>query len=127
LKAIVQRAAARGVQLTVRDSRLIGKAGEKLLKEVFGGAPKSINTKNGWRFIDNFVRGIAQESKIGRVTLTSRIRQQIAKDMDLLQTVGNGVKSIEWHFFPGPSGSGMSPAVRKVLRNAGIKIIEWVF
>jgi hypothetical protein len=55
--------------------------------------------------------------------MSRRIRAQIAKDTELMQTPGSGVTASEWHFFQGKSGKGPTPELEKALTEAGIRIV----
>jgi hypothetical protein len=63
------------------------------------------------------------ESRVGRTALTSRVRSQIAKDLELMSTPGSGVTNIQWHFFRGQTGIGPTAPLREALENAGIDIV----
>ena len=81
-----------------------------------------MSTSFGRRVIDNLTPGrIAQEAKVGRTSLTRRIRNQIAKDVDLLST--GAVEGVEWHFFGSSTGVGPTGPLREALVEAGIDII----
>jgi hypothetical protein len=105
----------------VRANRAIGLKAERFLRNTFGGKPASFLTSQGRRFVDNLVRGVAQESKVGRTALTRRVRQQVRKDAELLST--RRVDAVEWHFSRGTSGIGPTQPLREVLENTGIRII----
>jgi RHS repeat-associated protein len=111
------------VKSGVQENRLAGLAGEDFLKRTYGGGKISLNTSGGWRHIDNFVDGIAMESKVGRTSLSKRIQRQINKDVELMNTPGSGVNAVEWHFSPGKTGVGPSAPLRDALTKAGIKIV----
>jgi hypothetical protein len=82
-----------------------------------------MQTSLGRRVIDNLADGVARESKVGRTSLTSTARRQIAKDAELMNTPGSGVTNVEWHFFPSGTGAGPTAPLRAALENAGIGII----
>ena len=50
--------------------------------------------------IDQFVNGVANESKGEYTTLTSSVKNQIAKDAELIGNVS--IKGSVWHFFRSP-------------------------
>ena len=62
------------------------------------------------------------ESKQGRVCLEKKIRRQIEKDAELLRK--GDVTEVQWHFFPGKSGFGPTPALEAELNRHGIKVIR---
>jgi hypothetical protein len=114
-----------GVLVRVGLNRLAGRAAETWLAKTFGGRAASLATSRGWRHLDNLTAaGVAQEAKTGRTFLTGRVKEQIARDEELLRTSGSGVTAVEWHFFPGLAGSGPSGPLRQALTNAGIGIVE---
>jgi hypothetical protein len=86
------------------------------------------NVGKGGRYIDQFVNGIANESKVGYTTLTKDIQMQIAKDAELLGDDLSGVTEVVWNFFRSPETGkvGASKPLLDALREAGIKtkIIE---
>jgi hypothetical protein len=105
----------------VAANRIAGQAGESFLARPYGGANQvTLQTSMGRRVIDNLAGGIARESKVGRTSLTSTVRGQIAKDAELL---GLGrIDKAEWHFFPGQTGVGPTAPLRPALEKAGIGI-----
>jgi hypothetical protein len=114
-----------GGGLAVAENRAIGLAAEGFLSRLFGGTKAGRMTSQGMRYLDNLTaEGVAQESKVGRTFLTVRIRSQIAKDAELLNTPGSGVTRVEWHFKRGITGIGPSGPLRNALTKAGIHIIE---
>jgi len=80
----------------------IGKKAEKLLEtnsvliKRFGDATtdKTFSSSLGMRYFDVVLGGTAIESKVGRVSLTDRIKSQILKDVEALHS--QRVKSIVW-------------------------------
>lgn len=118
--AKLRTAAKAGVQA----NRIAGQAGEQFLARAYGGAQQVTKaTSRGARVIDNLADGVAMESKVGRTSLTGSVRQQIAKDVELINNRGSGVTSVEWHFFPGKTGTGPTAPLREALHEAGIKIV----
>lgn len=101
-----------GAGLTVQENRAVGLAAEGLLRRIFGGKTTGLQTSLGMRYVDALADGVARESKAGKTYLTSRARSQIAKDVELVNTPGSGVTSVEWHFYPGITGTGPSRALR---------------
>jgi RHS repeat-associated protein len=113
LSAIAER-------LGVQANRIAGKAAETFLRRTYGGGPASLSTSRGWRHLDNLADGVAQESKVGRTALTERVKQQIAKDTELLQS--GAVDKVEWHFFEGKTGKGPTEPLRERLQSCGISV-----
>jgi hypothetical protein len=119
-------AAASGQYKKIGSTSLVG---ENYLKTLGGVSQKYFPTTvgKGGRFIDQFVNGVANESKVGYTTLTKDIRMQIAKDAELLST-DPSVKKVVWNFFRSPETGkvGASKPLLEALKKAGIetKIIE---
>lgn len=91
------------MSLVPTSTRSLGNWGEALLAEVLGHAGASqvhFRTSLGGRYIDRLVDGIAHEAKAGlNVGLTSRIRTQILKDVELI--LQGRIQGAHWHFFQG--------------------------
>jgi RHS repeat-associated protein len=103
-----------------------GEIGENYLKQLGGISQKYFKTEvdDGGRFVDQFVNGIAYESKVGYTSLTKDIRMQIAKDADLLARKDEtGVQKVVWTFFESPvtGKAGASKPLQEALKNAGIE------
>ncbi|MEL6558573.1 MAG: DUF6443 domain-containing protein [Bacteroidota bacterium] len=102
-----------------------GKVGENYLSTLGGQSQKYFATRagNGGRYVDQFVDGVAHESKTGYTTLTKDIRQQIAKDAELLANPNSGVKKVVWNFFESPvtGKAGASKNLLDELKKAGIE------
>ena len=66
----------------------------------------------------------ANESKVGRTSLTPFIKSQIQKDVNLLNNNDN-IKGIVWHFYTSPvTGLGGPTApLMKALQKANISIV----
>ena len=82
----------------------LGKWGETRLAQVLGNAGTkpsgAFTTSLGKRFVDRLVNGVAHEAKAGlNVKLSSSIRKQILKDVDLINSVQ--IRGAHWHFFQG--------------------------
>lgn len=111
-------------KVLVALNRESGKAAEEFLAKTYGGIQQVFkNTSLGGRFIDNLVDGVAREAKVGRTSLTKRVQKQIAKDLELMNTPGSGVTSVEWHFFQGKTGIGPTKQLLKALEEAGITVV----
>jgi|GEM_PF-3372081 len=99
-----------------------GKFGQSYLQTAFGGTPQvSFQTSLGQRVVDVLSQeGVALESKVGYQSLTSAIRSQIAKDVQLVNT--GAVQGAEWHFFVSPITGigGPSAPLAAALNSAGI-------
>jgi RHS repeat-associated protein len=88
------------VQQVLKGIGETGDLGESWLKQFGGVAQKYFNTSQGGRFIDQLIKGMAYEAKVGYVSLTEEISIQVAKDVELLFT--GQVDSVSWVFFPSP-------------------------
>jgi hypothetical protein len=86
---------------------MTGTEGEEELANLVGGKPQQYRkTSLGGRYIDQLSDdNIAHESKVGYTTLTKRIRMQILKDAELINT--GKIAGAHWHFFTsGVTGKG---------------------
>ncbi|MGG1638770.1 RHS repeat domain-containing protein [Paenibacillus sp. NRS-1760] len=107
-----------------------GRAGELYLAKSLGADATQVffKTTQGRRFIDVLHDGIAHESKVGYVSLTSFTEKQILKDAELIK---NGtVDGAIWHFYKsGVTGrGGASQPLLDMLTANGIKyVIEIVY
>jgi hypothetical protein len=82
----------------------LGRWGEARLAQDLGnvGAKPSsaFHTSRGNRFVDRLVGGVAHEAKSGvNVGLTSRVREQILKDSELIAR--GRIQGAHWHFYQG--------------------------
>ena len=79
---------------------------EELARLVVGKSQQYQKTSLGGRYIDQLsADNIAHESKVGYTTLTKRIRTQILKDAELINT--GRIEGAHWHFFTsGVTGKG---------------------
>jgi len=102
-----------------------GQVGEDFLKNTYGGQQQvSKSTTEGRRVIDNLTdSGINQESKVGRTSATSRVKEQVSKDVRLMNDPTSGVKKVEWHFFQSNTGVGPTNPLRNLLEKNNIPII----
>jgi hypothetical protein len=115
------KAAIQSGELVPRATKPLGDWGEARLRNLLGGKgtkPKSpFNTSLGKRYVDRLVDDVAYESKAGKdVQLTSSIRDQIAKDVELIKS--GAIERAEWHFWRGADNS-----VLDALKDAGIKAV----
>ena len=62
-----------------------------------GKSQAYFKTSQGGRYIDQLADGIAHESKVGYVTLNKRVKVQIEKDVELINT--GQIEGAHWHFF----------------------------
>jgi hypothetical protein len=107
---------------SIGRSKLAGQAAEKLLARQYGGAQQvTLKTSFARRVVDNLAEGVAMEAKVGLISLTRRIRSQIAKDVELMNK--GLVDAVQWHFFPGQTGTGPTAPLRQALEEAGIEMI----
>ena len=85
---------------------MTGKDGELELANMFGGKSQAyFKTSNGGRYVDQLADGIAHESKVGYTSLNKRIKTQISKDIELINT--GQIDGAHWHFFTsGVTGKG---------------------
>ena len=73
--------------------------------------------------IDNLTSDyVAQEAKNDSQSLESGIIVQINNYVELMNTPGSGVNSVEWHFYPTANGGPSGPLLNHLLNN-GIKIV----
>ena len=100
-----------------------GRVGEQALKALGGESQVFFRTSQGGRFVDQLVKGIAHESKVGYTTLTKDAARQIAKDVELIG--GRDIQGSVWHFFQSPATGvgGPSGPLRQALENAGIGVV----
>jgi len=88
-------------------------------------SPRTIRTYLGNRRYDNVSRGTAIDEKSGRQSLSQSARDQIEKDIEVMDDPSNAVEMVEWHFLPNRNGeSGPTESLRSALRSAGIRIVE---
>lgn len=81
----------------------------------------SIGVGRDRRVIDNLTEtGVAQESKVGRTSASSRVKRQVEKDVNLRSDKDSPVKSVEWYFFPGRTGSGPTNQLQELLKKNNI-------
>src|SRR5574341_92799 len=86
------------------DSHGLGNYRKTRLQGLFGNlgkAHEAIIVGGHKRVVDYLVGGIAHESKAGYVSLDRNVREQIAKDVELLQS--GQVQAVVWHFWDTPS------------------------
>lgn len=100
-----------------------GKIGEDALKLLGGESQVFFKTSKGARFVDQLVNGIANESKVGKTSLTKDVITQIAKDVELMKT--EKIEGAVWNFFRSPvTGEiGATKPLLQALKDAGIKAV----
>lgn len=101
---------------------MTGKEGEAEFARMFGGESQAyFKTSRGKRFVDQYAKGVAHESKVGYTSLNQRIKTQILKDAELINT--GQITGAHWHFFTsGVTGKGgASQPLLDFLVNNGIK------
>jgi RHS repeat-associated protein len=115
------KAAPSNIQKAVQS----GKEGEFELKQLVGGeSQKHFSTSDGARYVDQFAKGVAHESKVGYTSLTKSIRRQILKDTELIAS--GDIKGAVWHFFKSSvtgKGGASQPLTNFLIEN-GIKIMN---
>jgi RHS repeat-associated protein len=121
LENLVAANAVRAGELVPASTKGLGDWGEARLRNLLGGGgfkPKNaFDTSLGKRYVDRLVDGVAYESKAGyNVKLTSTIRDQIAKDVELVKR--GAFERAEWHFW-----NGAQKSVLDALKDAGIKAV----
>ncbi len=107
---------------TMKKGFSTGKAGEEYLAKLVGGkSQKYFQTSRGGRFIDQFSKGVAHESKVGYTSLSSRVKTQVLKDAELLKN-GQINKSV-WHFYKSSVTGKIGPTkpLKNFLSNNKIK------
>ena len=114
------------IKIAVTEAKAIGWTkfvGESSLKQLGGTSQKFFRTPQGARFIDQFVNGIAHESKVGWTTASARIRVEICKDAYLVNN--SDIEAAAWYFFRSPATGriGGTEQLMELLGKAGIKII----
>lgn len=88
---------------------------------VGGVSQQYFSTPMGARIVDQFSNGIAHESKVGYVSLTKSIKNQILKDRYLVQN--DLIKGSHWHFFKSPKTGKIGPSkpLMEFMQQNGIK------
>jgi hypothetical protein len=112
------------MQSLIQANRASGKAAEQVLHDATGGASQTFNTSLGRRVVDDInplADNIAREAKVGRVSLTPRIEQQVLKDAELLKS--GVIDGVEWQFFPGKTGVGPTKPLEQLLNECGITCV----
>ena len=105
-----------------------GKIGQDYLEKLGGNTGKYnefIQTPFGARFVDGLIDGVAHEAKVGEVSLTVDIKNQIKKDVFIAAQPGSRVKDVVWDFFVSPvtGKGGPSGPLAAALKAANIKVV----
>ncbi len=118
--------AASGASKVVSKAKIgaTGAIGEAALKTMGGQSQAFFRTKSGKaRYVDQLVGDVAHEAKTGYASLTKEIKEQIAKDVELIREgrIGSSV----WHFFESPATlkKGPSGPLLSALQAAGIQVV----
>jgi hypothetical protein len=69
-------------------------------------------------------RGAAVEVKTGRVDARQSVRNQIARDSQLMNGASARARSVLWVFAPGKSGLGPTAGTVNLLNGAGIPWVQ---
>lgn len=108
-------------------NKAIGDAAADAIASQYPGALREVTLQaaRGTRRLDVLTpQGLAIESKVGRTSLTKATRQQIQRDVELMNDPLSGVSSVEWHFGTSPITGlgGPTGPLEAALRTAGIGI-----
>jgi hypothetical protein len=83
-----------------------------------------IQTGSGKRYIDNVLDGTAREVKSGNVTW-SAYKEQVLKDIDIIERKLGGINKVEWHCF-GEVDNSFIQNVSSELKKIGINEFNFV-
>ena len=99
-----------------------GDIGEQYLKSMGGDPQQRFHTSQGIRVVDQLINRVANESKVGYVSLTPEIALQVSKDVELMSE--NTVSSVSWFFFTSPITGKQGPSLPlfQLLYQSGISI-----
>jgi len=108
-------------------NKAAGDAAADAIASQYVGAQREITLQaaSGTRRLDILTAtGLAIESKVGRTSLTNATRQQIQRDIELLQDRLSPVTAVEWHFGRSAITGRVGPTgpLEEALREAGIGI-----
>ncbi len=97
---------------------------DRIAAETGGAIEQNFRVTGGLRRVDVVVDTLGIESKVGRTSLTQRVRQELARDIKILRS--GQLDAIQWIFTrsqvtgkTGPTGS-----LRALLEKYGIEIVE---
>lgn len=87
---------------TLFKNREKGAITESKFEELMGSDAThlEIQTGNGKRYVDNVLDGVGKEIKSGRVSW-SAYKEQVMKDIEILDRKLGRIGTIEWHCFDG--------------------------
>jgi hypothetical protein len=113
----------------VLTNKAIGEAAADSIAGRYPGAMReaTLQAESGIRRLDVLTEdGLAIESKVGRTSLTSRVQQQIGRDVELLNNPLSPVSSLRWEFGRSPITGlgGPTRPLQAALEKAGI---PWFF
>jgi RHS repeat-associated protein len=114
---------AKKVTRVAKNSQ-VGILGELKLAEIVGGRPNVyFSTSSGARYVDQLSKGIAYESKAGYVEYSTKVMNQIKKDIELIET--GRIDGATWYFFRSPSTGkiGADQRILDALTDNGIKYV----
>lgn len=101
--------AANSAKTTAAGIGATGQIGENALAQEIGGESQVFfQTSRGGRYVDQLVNGIANEAKVGYQSLTSEIRLQVLKDIELVNT--QQVQGAIWNFYRSPVTGLIGPS-----------------
>jgi len=85
---------------TLFKNREKGAITESKFNELLGSDAThlEIQTGSGKRYVDNVLDGVGKEIKSGKVSWSS-YKDQVLKDIEIVQTQAKKIKKIEWHCF----------------------------
>jgi hypothetical protein len=110
----------------VAKNKAAGDAAADAIASRYEGATREVSrqTAAGTRRMDVYLadQGVGIESKVGRTSLTKRVRSEIAKDRLLLQDPSSGVDHMIWEFSRSATTgkAGPSRALQAALEEGGI-------
>ena len=112
----------------IAQNQINGNAARDSIASRYPGSRTEVTlpTLQGDRRLDVLTsEGLAIESKVGRTSLTSDIRTQVLKDVELLNDPLSPVSSLRWEFSRSPvTGKvGPTPSLEQFLRQQGIEIV----
>ncbi|GAA4604612.1 RHS repeat-associated protein [Actinoplanes octamycinicus] len=112
----------------VAKNKAVGDAASDNIAARYPGSLREVALRapSGIRRIDVLTaRGLAIESKVGRISLTPEIKQEIARDVELLNMTGSRVNDVLWEFRASPFTGAKGPTgpLRDALNNAKIPFV----
>jgi hypothetical protein len=110
---------------TIQANKAAGDAARDVIAARTGGViEQNFSVTGGLRRVDVLDGTTAIESKVGKVSLTPRVRQELARDVKLLRS--GQVNHVQWEFSPSAitGKSGPTGPLRQKLEKFGINIVE---